>query len=303
MSISMIRKLSLLLAILAVTSLACSISVDTGQKNPTDSSPPSATQENLNPPQASPLPPAQNVPTLPPPPPPTPESNLYTVNFNGVSFSYDKSLAASVTTEKIPAVPYDPQGPYWDFNPETLKFSFNGYILQNTFHSPIIHVYPVADFQAMDASITGKVAELQTLIANKPPAPESIPFLPIWNAAQFMQANVSYFNFLNGSGVRFLSMYGQAASPVNNTSLFYAFQGLSNDGAYYISAVLPVSHSSLPSGDSDIPGGDYNAFADNFPNYIIDMENQLSSQPATSFLPDLALLDATIQSFLIQWQR
>jgi hypothetical protein len=303
MFITQIRKLSIMILFLACTSLACKVSVDTGENSPTSPPPSSAAPAIPNTPPAPPEPPTQEIASIPTPTQIPPPSNLTSVNFEGVSFSYDKSLAASVGTEKVPAVPPDPQGSPSEFFPETLKFSFNSYILQNTFHDPIIHIYPVADFQVMDAGVAGRITELRDLITNKPPSPDSIPFLPIWNAAQFMRANVSYINFQSGSGVRFLSMYGQAYSPVNNNSLFYTFQGLTSDGVYYISAVLPVSHPTLPPDETSVPGGDYNAFADNFPNYIVETENQLSAQPASSFSPDLSLLDAAVQSFLIQWQR
>ncbi|HEX9387675.1 MAG TPA: hypothetical protein VF918_15235, partial [Anaerolineales bacterium] len=48
-------------------------------------------------------------------------------------------------------------------------------------------------------------------------------------------------SFQNGQGVRFLTEYAQYAASANNHDLFYHFQGLTRDGAYYIIAILPIT--------------------------------------------------------------
>ena len=96
--------------------------------------------------------------------------------------------------------------------------------------------------------------------------------------------------------MRFLTQYGQAANPINNHDLFYTFQGLTHDSRYYVVAILPASNPILPADGSTIPGDDYGAFADDFANYVTDIEMQLSAQAASSFAPDLVLLDEMIQS-------
>ena len=42
-------------------------------------------------------------------------------------------------------------------------------------------------------------------------------------------------------GVRFLTEYAQYPASANNQDLFYQFQGLSRDGAYYIVAIFPIT--------------------------------------------------------------
>jgi len=94
-------------------------------------------------------------------------------------------------------------------------------------------------------------------------------------------------------------MYGQAFYPVNNNSVFYTFQGLTDDSAYYIAAVLPVSHPSLPATGDDIPGGDFDAFVANIETYWIETKANLEAQPNNSFTPDISLLDAMFESFSV----
>lgn len=114
-----------------------------------------------------------------------------------------------------------------------------------------------------------------------------------------MAAKVHYLDFQNGSGVRFLTQYGQDASAINNHNLFYAFQGLTADGRFLISGVLPISHPILPADGMDVPGGDTMAFSDAFPTYITEMKQQLNVLPDASFRPGLELLDAVMESIFI----
>ncbi len=221
------------------------------------------------------------------------------VSFEGISFSYDGALAGRVTGEIVPAVPPGEDAPFWFIEPEHFDFIFEGYPLQGTFHSPRIFIYPVAEFEAINEAAARTFTQLRPLLAEKPADPRSIPFIPVWNAGPLMLAQVRYLDFENGSGVRFLSQYGQAASPINNNALFYAFQGLTADGRFLVGAVLPVSHPSLPADSMEYPGGDTMAFAEAFPTYVADMEQQLNAQPADSFKPALALLDALIESISV----
>ena len=110
------------------------------------------------------------------------------------------------------------------------------------------------------------------------------------------QSNIAYLDFQNGSGIRYLTQFGQAAYPINNYSLFYTFQGLTSDERFYIAAILPVSNPVLP--DPETIEMDQ-AFYDAFPEYINDIELLLNEQTPESFLPNLVALDQLIQSLRI----
>lgn len=157
-------------------------------------------------------------------------------------------------------------------------------------------VFPVDAYIATNPHVGDTINALRELLASQPSNPESVPFLPVWNAAQFMQAQVEYFDFQNGSGVRFLSLYGQAARVVNNEELFYTYQGLTNDGQYYISAILPISHPSLP---ATCPHPLDPNFHEEFEAHVLEVENQLNGEGDDSFSPTLSLLDAMMQSFTV----
>ena len=69
--------------------------------------------------------------------------------FEGVSFSYDDSLATGVEPQLVPSS--DIEGvPPWEVVPEHKLFWFTGYVLPDTFHRPRIMVYPVGEYDALN---------------------------------------------------------------------------------------------------------------------------------------------------------
>jgi hypothetical protein len=63
-----------------------------------------------------------------------------------------------------------------------------------------------------------------------------------------------------------------------------------------VAAIFPVSHPSLPADGSQIPGGDFEAFADTYDTYINDTALQIDGYGPDSFTPALSLLDGLITS-------
>lgn len=220
-------------------------------------------------------------------------------SFGGVTFRYNADIASAVMGETVPAEEL------WEVIPEHTVFSFSGYALPATFHEARIHIYPVSDFAA-GGGAANTADLLRTLLdSGQLPAAgggfegQGIPFLPPFNAGQLLHTQVAFVNFQNGRGLRFLTEYAQYAAPVNNTDLFYTFQGLTDDGQTYVAAILPVAHPALPSDASQIPGGDPDAFANNYETYANDMALQLAGYGAAEFTPNLALLDAMMATLLV----
>jgi hypothetical protein len=244
---------------------------------------------------------SETLPVSPPTTiPPTTEAPP-TISYEGISFTFGSAIAQIAQTEIIPAAPGDPNNSFpGDVHPQYYQFSFNGYPLANTFHQPKIFIYPARDYGSMDPSVAQIILKLQQVLAQKITPTKDIPFLPLWNAGQMLSTKVKFVEFKNGSGVRFLSQYGQSFAPINNIDLFYTFQGLTSDGAWYVAAILPVSNPILPNDDQTVPNGDWDTFGQNFTTYITDISAKLDSQPDSSFTPDLSFLDQMIQSMQIK---
>jgi len=222
------------------------------------------------------------------------------VDFEGVRFSFDQKIARTVVPAIIQGQNLGEEYMPGDTYPSYTEFSFEAYGVSDHFHEPKIRVYPVEEYRIINPSAANIIDELQQTLINKPVGGvmSNLPFLPMWNAAQMFSANVEYIDFQNGSGLRYLTMFGQAIYPIDNMNLFYTFQGITDDGRYYISAILPVIHGGLPNDGASLLD-DYEGFIENWDNYLADTLTFLEEQPPQSYLPNLEDLDAMMSSFVI----
>jgi hypothetical protein len=139
---------------------------------------------------------------------------------------------------------------------------------------------------------------LQTLLRSPQEIPQ-MPFLPLVSAVQVLLAHIQYLDFKNGQGLRYLAQFSQGIEPVNNSGLVYTYQGLTLDGKYYVAVVLPVNHPSLPA-DGKISGQEPPEFLNDHATYLANVQWSLNQQAASSFTPDLTLLDAMLSSLEIK---
>lgn len=221
------------------------------------------------------------------------------VSYRGVSFNYDPRLASEIGTIVAPAGPEVSYGG----SPEHILFTLEGYPVTGTDYKPEIRVFPVREYEADNETAAETIADLQSLLAQTPDQiPGEFPFLPVMNAGQLILARAAYSGFQNGFGLRYLTQLGQSASPINNRGLIYTFQGLTNDGAYYVAATFPITHPNLPADGSQIPGGDYTAFEQQFDGYVQNVTRMLNDSQPGHFTPDTDLLAALIQSLSVNPQ-
>lgn len=207
-------------------------------------------------------------------------------------------IAAGFQTETIAAVTEAEGGPYWGVMPEYTLLTLQNYPISNHLLTPQIFIYPVEELQTVNEGTKPIVTSLQTLIQS-PQEISPMPFLPLLNAQQVIHAHVQYLDFQDGQGVRYLTQFDQAFIPINNYELIYTYQGLTSDGKYYVAAVLPVSHPSLPT-DAAVTGNEPAEFSSDFPTYLANVVASLNPQAANTFTPDLAQLDAMMSSLEVK---
>ena len=207
-------------------------------------------------------------------------------------------LAAGYWVDLIPAVTSDDNAPYWEILPEYAVATLDAYTLSSSLMKPQIFVYPIDELRSANEG-AGQVASILQTLLDAPQELETMPFLPLLNAAQVMHTHVQYLDFQNGTGVRYLTLFSQGILPVNNFDLIYTFQGITSDGKYYVAAILPVNHSSLPA-DSSITGNEPPEFTNDYPAYLLNTAASLNTQAGSTFTPDLTLLDAMIRSLEIK---
>lgn len=240
------------------------------------------------------------LPPTEPPALPTEAVVVPDVSFEGISFMLGKGVASGVTTETLPAVPASENTAPWDVGPQQWNIKFNGYLLSGTFHNPQMIVYPIDEYIAIDANVKERIDRLKTILAGQPASIQGgIPFLPAWNAGEVFHSNIKYVNFQNGTGIRYLSMYAQAIAPVNNNALFYSFQGITSDGKYYISMVMPVRHPDLRE-NSDLTQQEWDDLSNHYDTYLAQQIDMLNNYPNSSFSPGLDQLDLIVASIKIE---
>ncbi len=238
------------------------------------------------------------------PPTQTPISGAL-VSVNNIAFVIPTDVGSGAQAETIEAVPPSDDMPWWEIAPRYDKYRLQGYPLVNTFHTPTIYVYPVNEYLQVNADMDESFDSLKAIITGQP-LPEALPFLPAFNAAQIFHSNEKILTFQNGKGIRFLTQYGQDVSPVNNNSLFYTFQGLTDDGAYYVAAILPVSAAFLPADgnpDTPLPADGVPFDWENYEKisqYFELVKQKLNAADSNAFNPMLTNLDALIKSILIK---
>lgn len=225
---------------------------------------------------------------------------------NNISFVIPTVIGSGAQAEFIDAVPPSNDMPWWEIGPAYNRYLIQNYPLAGTFHEPRIFVYPVSEYVQMVPDVGGIVDELKTII-NSPnaPIPENLPFLPAFNAAQTFHSNEQVIQFQNGTGLRFLTQYAQAPYPVNNNSLFYTFQGITSDGAFYVSAILPINAAFLSADgnpETPLPADgipfDWENF-ENTPQHFELAKQKLNTTDPNAFSPSLTSLDTLIQSIKI----
>lgn len=226
----------------------------------------------------------------------------------GVSFQYDPSLANDIQSQLVDAFSED-GGMNYLLLPQYISFTFSDSYADadplyqqrwqlNLETMPQIVVYPAAAYAAMHPLARTQIEQLQALLAAQPSTPGgTLPYLPLNNAAQVFHSQVDYLPFANGAGVRYVTAFSQDASPVTNQHLLYTFQGLTDDGQYYVAAFFPVITAVLP---NTVEVDDWEAFGHNYSTYVAETKAVLNSLTLLDFTPNFTLLDAVMTSLQVE---
>ncbi len=238
------------------------------------------------------------------------QSSGIRIAFQNISFVIPEGLADGASGKQVAAVD-ETSGAPWEVAPAHLEFTLNGY--NNSvakFSLAEIRVYPKQDYANVYAGADFSVSRLENILAN-PSAPitlDIMPRVPYFNADQVIDAQTKIIPFASGAGLRTVTQYAQGIGPISNEGLFYHFEGFTNDGTFYIIAVLPIgapflAASSDPSASipSDgVPFPDLNApQPETYNNYLAAITDKLNAAAPGSFTPSLTLLDSLIQSLQV----
>lgn len=258
---------------------------------------------------------------------PQPVLNLKTVSMSefgrSISLSYDPALTSSVGTGTVPAVPMSDQVMFAESHPAYAQIRFMGFKDGWVYDLPIyaenrvaqVMVFRVSDFPGYgDDSLQGFVNQSQALTALLQKGVEAdrcaeplidyesaLPFLPWTNSKQAFCAQPKVTEFAAGKGIRYLTYYAQDPSPALESQIFYTFQGITDDGQFYVSALFPVQTGIFPTEPSACPQcGDpnYDPFAE-WTATLTEQLTRLNAQAEDDFSPSLRVLDELIKSITV----
>jgi hypothetical protein len=212
---------------------------------------------------------------------------------------------------EVLGAPRDPSTPVWAddiqacFGVEWPGFARGLGVPEDAVFRAQIRVYPVQNFAYYNAEADR--AQLQALIDSFGQPldaytglfdSEPLSFLPVVNAAQVFRAQPAYLTFggerggsEGGRGVRYLTHYAQGLVPLTQREVWYTFQGLTENGSYYVSVILPVRIGDLP---VDAPD-DFNM--DDFEAYLAETFATINT--TTDIQPSLEALDRLVNSIAV----
>ncbi len=223
----------------------------------------------------------------------------------GISYSKDninliipEDLATGASAITTVDVEYPYINPSSGDMPSHTVIQLDGYSLPR---SARILVYKAVEY----AGYTSKTAEIITDLQNLPPDAGQ-PF-PEALTTTFYAQSIS-LNSATTHGIRYLTQVMDAFVTINNEDLFYYYQGLTNDGQYYIEAILPVNSGFLPLDNSmnavlppeGIPFPFDNLGDKDARNAYYDaVRNKLNATAQSDFKPSLDVLDELVKSISI----
>ena len=153
----------------------------------------------------------------------------------------------------------------------------------------------VQDFAKAYSDLTTASAGVRRLLKDGLGHPALNSNLPEWaliDAGQSFHAKVQVVESEWASGIAYLTQEVQDDRPVTNEGLLLIFQGVSQDGRWFISLKAPVSHPMLEDPEPQIDWDSASAVN----AYLQRMETRLDRAPEASFSPSLSGLLALVRS-------
>lgn len=215
------------------------------------------------------------------------------IHESGLNIWYDHTAMQGVRVVQVEA---SPPGGYvpWDYWPMHLS-------LEVQEPEGEIHIVPVDTYVSMGDFASETIRDLKSTLESHPGF-TAVDCIPTWDFPcphQEMNTEIAYFDFQNGSGMRAVSVFAvQNTSAINNEALDYYYNGLTDDGLYFVYAHFELSHSSLSEDDWELPL-DVMTEIEALEEYVMGYASQLAASP-DDYEPALSDLDAVIQSLRVE---
>jgi hypothetical protein len=217
------------------------------------------------------------------------------VNTPEISFLIPNGIANDATSVTNTEVEYPFVNPSNGAMPQHVKLTLNLYALNGTQFEPHILIFRAAEYAQYSENNASVINEMKSL--------QYVDGQPLSkNLGSNFITQIHAVNFKNGYGVRYLTQVFMNFGTVNNKELHYYYQGITDDGLYYIEAILPINAPFLAvDGDPNgpLPAEGIPFSQDDFSGYLDAVAQKLNSTDTFSFTPYLEHLDAMIESIQV----
>ena len=226
------------------------------------------------------------------------------VTCNEISFYLDPALGNGYECKTVPEssssdIPMDVF-----IYPAHTELTIQTYPLTQTQFTPQVRIYPVNRFSELLLDVVPRrVSGLEALISSDTWRSGELPFLPPLPMIQTFFSHETVISFNGGQGVRFIADYNESRHPMSNRTIFYTFQGLTDEGMYWVAVTLPISSPSLPANAdfNTLPEGyTIESWSQNYSSYVSDVKDALEAQAPDSFFPTINSLDSLIRSITVK---
>ncbi|MFO7678972.1 MAG: META domain-containing protein [Chloroflexota bacterium] len=180
-------------------------------------------------------------------------------------------------------------------------------------NDPVMYLIPVEAYETMWAdagsdAVTTMMDQIamQTYLLPQPAPISGMPALPYEEVVGFNDVAVQVDRpvapdqqtdeMATKNGYRFVGRWGQSPNPVTNQNLRYVYQGFTNDGAFLVAFFFPVSTAELANEPNQ---EETDALTADLEAYMAERAEMLNSLTTADWQPDLATLDALVQSLQI----
>ncbi len=242
---------------------------------------------------------AGNQPVIP--------ENSFRVSYRNISFVTPPYYSNKIIAEELELA--EAQNPA-DWPPSFFQIQFHDQadLAFADSLASLVQVYPVADLSETYVEGAAAISTLQTFLAgDQEPIPSSgLPFWPLEYYTQVagaplasfgepaLSVHVQYLDFQSGHGIRYLTfMENHVVRTSRMDRLIYTFQGLTSDGQYYVSVIIPLSV------NDDTTRTDLNSLATQNPPDYTAMTAKLAGMTDEQFHLSLTECDNLITSLSV----
>jgi hypothetical protein len=215
--------------------------------------------------------------------------NVFTVDEMGIFVGFDypegfgQGFSASFNGVHTPDAPYDL--PY----PENAQIIFTSYPGGGGFTVNGLRVFRADEVNALE---TGAVESLNAVLEGQTDHHNDFPRLA--GAGSIIDAQLTPLAFQNGNGYRYLVAKSFSADPISSTELTYMYQGVTDDGKYFISFITSVDAPFLAPYI-----GQTLTTPEDFETYFQTVNKLVETSSGDQFTPSLTALDELIASIVI----